>query len=337
MASLRAGIVGVGAMGRNHARVLREMEGVDLVAIADSAGDRFGVAGDARVCASVDEMIAVGLDMAIVAVPTVLHEAAAIPLARAGVPTLIEKPVAGSVVAAQRIEDEFESRGVPSAVGHIERFNQALAELRRRLRAGQVGEVLQIATRRQSPFPTRINDVGVIMDLAVHDLNTTQWLAGSDYASVSAWVARCAGREHEDLVSIAGVLEGGVIANHIVNWLTPFKERQTVVTGEHGTLVADSLNVTLTYYANGASTIEWDQVAQFRGVTEGEVTRYELAPREPLRVEDEAFRDFARGSSSDVVLLREGIRTLQVAAAVQDSSREGHVVVIDRRPETVAD
>jgi predicted dehydrogenase len=310
-------------MGRHHVRVLREIDGVDLVAVADPGGDRFGVAGDLPVGHGVEDLVKAGVDMVVAAVPTSHHAAVAVALAEAGIPTLIEKPVASSPAEAAVIEQAFAKAGVMACVGHVERFNPANSELRRRLADGALGAVYQVATRRQSPFPERIGDVGVVKDLATHDINTTQWLADSDYASIEAQVAHRAARTHEDMVSITGRLANGVLINHIVNWLSPFKERITIVTGERGTFVADTMQVSLTYWANGSIPTEWEQIRQFRGVSEGDVTRFALKTREPLRSEDEAFRDAVLGLRDDVVSLNDGVKTLQVAEAALTSAAQG--------------
>lgn len=321
--NLRAGLIGLGAMGRHHARVLREIDGVDLVAVADPGGDPYGVAGTLPVLPDVEGLIAAGLDTAVVAVPTVYHEQIALALAEAGVHALIEKPVAGTVEEGQRMVDAFNAAGLVGAVGHIERFNPALQELRRRLAEGELGEIYQIITRRQGPFPTRIADVGVVKDLASHDIDLTAWVAQSAYETISAQVAYRSGRTFEDMVLATGSLANGVMVNHTVNWLSPMKERVTVVTGERGAFVADTSTADLTFYANGTMQTEWDSVAAFRGVSEGDVIRYALAKREPLRVEHEAFRDAVLGTGKDIVTLEEGLATLRVAEAMVDSARSG--------------
>lgn len=122
-------------------------------------------------------MIEVGIDAAIVAVPTVFHEEAALALAEAGVHTLVEKPLAASVEAGQRVAEAFKSAGLVGAVGYVERCNPALLEMRKRLAEGQLGDVYQVVTRRQSPFPARISDVGVVKDLATHDVDLAAWVA----------------------------------------------------------------------------------------------------------------------------------------------------------------
>ena len=323
MAVLRAGLLGVGMMGRHHARVLRELDGVELVAIADPGGDPHGVAGGLEILPDIDALIAAGIDIAVVAVPTRFHEDAALKLAAAGVHTLVEKPIAETVEAGKRMVDAFADAGLIGAVGHIERFNPALQQLRRRLEAGDLGNVYQIATRRQGPFPSRIADVGVAKDLASHDVDLTAWVAQSTYVNVFAQTTFKSGREYEDMIAITGRLASGVIVNHLVNWLSPMKERVTIVTGEKGAFVADTATADLTFYANGTIPLEWESVSSFRGVSEGDVTRYAFAKREPLRVEHEAFRDAVLGKESDVVTMEQGLRTLAVVEAALDSARAG--------------
>lgn len=320
--TIRVGLIGLGTMGRHHARVLREVDGVELVAAVDALGDVHGVVGsDVPLFSSVEQAVAVGLDAAVVAVPTAYHEEIGLALAAEGVHCLIEKPVAHDVEAGSRLVDAFESAGLIGAVGHIERYNPALQSLRARVAAGDLGAVYQIATRRQGPFPARIADVGVVKDLATHDIDLTAWLAQSDFESIFAQSAHRSGRPNEDLVSVSGRLRNGIVTNHLVNWLSPMKERVTMVTGEKGTFVADTITADLTFFANGTISTSWDSMATFRGVSEGEMIRYALTKREPLLVEHEAFRDAILGRRHDIVTLREGLATLQVAEAVLESSR----------------
>jgi predicted dehydrogenase len=326
MANLRAGVIGLGSMGRHHVRILKQLEGVDLVAVADPGGDRFRVAGDLPLGSSVEDLIAARLDLAVVAVPTAHHEAVALALAEAKVATMVEKPVAASAAAAHRVTEAFSAAGVVACVGHVERFNPAIAELKARIGQGELGDVYQVATRRQGPFPARISDVGVVKDLATHDINSTQWLAGADYQLVSAQVTHRALREHEDMVVITAKMANGVLANHIVNWLSPMKERLTIVTGERGAFVADSGNVTLTFFANGAVPTEWEPLRQFRGVSEGDMTRYAITTREPLKAENEAFRDAVLGLRQDTIGLADGYKTLLAAEAALESAASGRTV-----------
>ena len=327
--TINVGLIGLGMMGRHHARVLREIEGVELVAVADAMGDPHGVAGATPMFDSVEGLIDAGIDAAVVAVPTKFHEEIGLKLAAAGKHALIEKPVAHDLPAAERLVEAFDKAGVFAAVGHVERFNPALMSMRERIANGDLGEVYQIQTRRQGPFPARIADVGVVKDLGSHDIDLTSWVAQSLYERISANTTYRSGREHEDMVSITGTLKNGIMVNHLVNWLTPFKERLTVVTGERGAYVADTLTADLTFYENGTLESGWDAVTAFRGVSEGTVTRFALEKREPLRNEHEAFRDAILGVHDTAVTLREGLETLRVAEAAIASGKSGESIELN--------
>ncbi len=322
---LRAGLVGLGMMGRHHARVLSSLSDVELVAVCDPMGDPHKAAGDRTVLKTVKELIDTGIDYAMIAAPTAFHEELALELAAAGIHAMVEKPLAIDTQSAEKITAAFKAKGLVGAVGHIERYNPALQQLRMRLEKGELGEVYQIATRRQGPFPARIADVGVIKDLATHDIDLTAWVAGSKYASISARTAHKSGRPHEDLVAATGLLENGIITSHLVNWLTPFKERLTIVTGERGTLVADTLTADLTLYTNASVATQWDSVSAFRGVSEGEVVRYAFPKIEPLLVEHESFRDAVLGlpgATERIVTMEQGLATVAVAQAMIESANK---------------
>ena len=322
--TLRVGLVGLGAMGRNHARVLLGLDGVELVGVVDPAADPAGLTGGVPVFGQLEQLLARRPDYAVVACPTAHHEEVGLQLAARGVHALIEKPLAHTPEAARRLVDAFEAAGLVAGVGHIERFNPAFQQLRARLEAGELGEVFQVVTRRQGPFPHRIADVGVVKDLATHDIDVTSWITGQPYASLSARTATKSGREHEDMVSVVGELADGTIVSHLVNWLSPFKERFTAVTGERGCFVADTLTADLSFHANGAFTTEWEALRAFRGVAEGDMIRYAFPKREPLQVEHERFRDAVLAGSAadaDIVTVWQGLRTVEVSAAVLESAR----------------
>lgn len=317
MGDLRAGLVGYGQMGRHHARVLDALDGVELVGIAEPA-PRDGVSE--RIVDDVEAVIRRGIDLAVVAVPTALHESVGGRLAEAGVHALIEKPVAADVASGLRLAEAFEAAGLVGCVGHIERYNPALQEMRRRLADGELGEVFQVTTRRQGPYPVRVEDVGVVLDLATHDIDLTAWVTQRGYADLSARTAHRSGRQREDLVAAVGRLDDGTVVNHLVNWLSPLKERVTVVLGERGCFIADTVAADLTFHANGVTPVEWDSMASFRGVVQGDMTRYAIAKPEPLAVELAAFRDAVLGISNDVVSIREAARVVGVAEALLRSS-----------------
>ena len=330
---LRAGVIGLGTMGRHHVRVLNALDGVEFVGVADPTGDPTGAAQGGRVFVSDEQLIDTGLDLAVVAAPTEHHEQVALRLAEAGVPTLVEKPLAHTLAAATAITEAFEAAGLVGAVGHIERFNPALQAMRVKLEEGVLGEMYQIATRRQGPFPVRIKDVGVILDLATHDVDLTAWVGGASVAAISARTAHKTGRPHEDLVAATGVLTDGTVTNHLVNWLSPYKEREIVALGEAGALIANTVTADLTFHANGSQLNEWEELTRFRGVSEGDVIRYSIPKPEPLMTEIAAFRDAVLGAdpgdSAGVVTMREGLDAVRVAEAMRRSASEGVTAYLD--------
>lgn len=326
---LRGAVLGLGMMGRHHARLLQSMPGVRFAGAVDPGGDRYGAVVDpALVFASIDELLAAGApDFAVVAVPTEDHPSTVQALAGAGVDLLIEKPLASTVAEGREIVRLCEAAGIRAAVGFVERCNPALLELRRRVQDGQLGEVFLIATERVGPFPGRVRDVGVVKDLATHDLDLVRWLGSAPIDRLAAQTQHRMGREHEDLVLVTGRLASAVSFNTVVDWLSPTKVRRTRVLGERGMLVADTLTADLTFFANGQTTSEWSAVQALRGVSEGDATRYALARREPLLVELEAFLDLlADDPAARVVSLAEGLEAAVYADAVLESAATGETV-----------
>jgi UDP-N-acetylglucosamine 3-dehydrogenase len=330
---LRAATLGLGMMGRHHARILQSLPGVTFAGAVDPAGDRNDAVRDATlVFATLDELLDAGpLDMAVVALPTEEHLPAALRLAEAGVHMLIEKPLAASVEEGEQIVAACERAGVRAAVGHVERFNPALVALRERVLAGQLGDVFLVATERMGPFPERVRDVGVVKDLATHDLDIVTWVADAPIETLAAQTAHRTGRPHEDLVLVTGRLASDVPFNSMVDWLTPTKTRRTRVLGDRGMLVAETVTADLTFYENGQVTSSWASSQALRGVSEGDATRYALARAEPLRTELEAFRDLVVDAGDDpgsVVTLVQGLAALRSAEAVLESAAGGETVRI---------
>lgn len=326
MAQLRAGLIGLGSMGANHARVLAGLAEVEFVGIVDPSPGASANTQGRPVLPDLDALLALGVDYCVVATPTVTHLPLGLQLAQAGVHALIEKPLTLDADEAAVLTAAFEQHRLIGAVGHIERYNPALQQARDRIESGQLGEIYQVATRRQGPYPARIGDVGVILDLATHDIDLTAWVTRQPYAAVSARTAHRSGREHEDLVAVTGLLANGTVTNHLVNWLSPMKERVTVITGERGAFVADTVTADLTFFENGVVPLGWPVLESFRGVTEGNMTRYAFPKPEPLAVEHERFRDAVLGRSEDHIPFAAGARTVVVARAVLESANTGATV-----------
>ncbi len=163
--------------------------------------------------------------------------------------------------------------------------------------------------------------MGVIKDLATHDLDIVRWLAGEEIAKYAGFVSHQMGREHEDLVSIAGQTESGITVNIQTNWVTPVKRRSVLVIGQRGAFEADMLTSDLTYFSNNAVPTEWDHLAGMRGVSEGDIVRYAIRKPEPLRTELSAFVSGVRtGNLEGFATAADGLATLILAENILGNS-----------------
>jgi predicted dehydrogenase len=323
--SLKVGLFGLGMMGKNHARVLSEIEGVSLVSIIDSSlvgqkSNGLTVLGND---VDLDQ-----IDYAVISVPTVSHLEVALNLIDKRISLLIEKPLAHSSVAGLDILNASNAYGVKVGIGHIERFNAAMRKAKEALETGILGEVIQVCSRRTGPFPNRVKDVGVVLDLATHDIDATAWLTSSEYQSVYANGYSNPGREFEDAVHISAKLNTGIIVNHEINWISPLKERKTIVTGTQGSMVIDTLTSDLTIYEQPDTTLENNFLAQLKGTSHGSVYSPSFVKREALVIEHETFRDFLLGKSNDVVSPESGLKTLYTAEAILESLKTSKAVTL---------
>ena len=169
---------------------------------------------------------------------------------------------------------------VPLMIGHVERFNPAVLELKRQLQDGKLGRVFQVHARRTGPFPKRVRDVGVVHDLAPHDIDIMRFLLDSEVERVYAETEQRISTEHEDMLSGLLRFRNGVVGVLEVNWLTPIKVRELSVLGEKGLFTVDYLEQELLFYPKEEAA--------------GAPTQIPLQKREPLRVELEAFVEAVR-------------------------------------------
>ena len=337
---LAAAVIGLGAMGINHARVYGEMEGVELVAAADPAAERRRLAarqrraGSPRTYADYREMLArERLDLVSVAVPTRLHREVALAALERRVATLVEKPIAADLEEGQAILAAAEKAGCQLMVGHVERFNPAVQELKRRLEAGELGRVFLARAERVGPFSQRTRDVGVVHDLATHDIDVMRFLLASEVERVYAETEAGLRTEHEDLLSAVMRFRSGVVGLLEVNWLTPAKVRRLALVGEAGMFVVDYLTQELVFYereSTGAACLpgQGPSLAALTGGGEGAMTRIPVEKKEPLRAELEAFAESVALGSPSPVPAGEALAALEVATRLVESGRTGCVVQV---------
>jgi UDP-N-acetylglucosamine 3-dehydrogenase len=337
----KVAVIGVGAMGRNHARVYAEMEAVELVGIADA--DAVAAGQVARRYATpaytdyLDLLAEQRPDAVTIAVPTVDHLEVALEVINHGIHLLIEKPIAFRSDEACQIIQAAEDAGVQLMIGHIERFNPAVTALKARLAAGELGRVFQMDAHRQGPFPARVKDVGVVIDLAVHDLDVMRYVSGAEVIRVYAETERRIHSTREDLLTGLVRLDDGSIGTLTINWLTPTKIRDLYVTGECGLFRVDYLTQDLYFYENAtAGDEEWETIRILRGVSEGRMIRHVVAKKEPLRAEQEAFLAAVHGEAPVAVTGIDGLKALELAQAVVTSGLEHRPIeiLIDPRQTT---
>jgi UDP-N-acetylglucosamine 3-dehydrogenase len=318
-------------MGRNHARVYSEMPDVQLVGVADqdataatTLAERLGCRGYGNHRELLEREKP---DAVTVAVPTHAHASVAKDALRAGCHVLVEKPIAATLEEADELIAAAAAARRVLMVGHIERFNPAVIDLKKRIAEGQLGRVFQCHARRLGPFPPRIRDVGVVVDLATHDLDLMLYLTGSRAVRVYAETKREVHTSNEDLVSGLVRFEDGVVGVLEINWLTPTKIRELAVTGERGMFRADYLTQDLYFFENAElKQGGWEQLSMLRGVSEGAMVKYALQRREPLRNELEAFLAAANGDDSAIVSGEDGKEALRLALALIESGQRGQAV-----------
>jgi len=323
VSKVKVALIGLGVMGRNHARVLKQLPDIELVAVFDP---RFSNCSDFPMVDNLEGIFQSKPDYCVLATPTKSHEEIILKLVERNINILIEKPLSFSSQSAERIKLRIEKTDLVVGVGHIERFNAALIEAKRRLANLELGRIYQISTRRIGPFPERIVDVGVVLDLATHDIDLTKWIADAEYKSVHAEVFFRTEATNEDCLVAIGKLDSGILVSHNVNWLSPLKERKVVITGEKGTFVVDTLRSDLTLYENGTIVNEQKVISHFRGTKQGQITTYEFEKPEALVTEHIEFIKAILGQQSSYVTLNEAIQTIVVAEQMLtncDASRGG--------------
>jgi predicted dehydrogenase len=330
---VRAAVIGLGAMGANHARVYGSIDGVELCAVADPDGARTAAAtrdnsarGYADVRTLLDEERP---DLVSIAVPTRAHVDVAAAVIERGLPLLVEKPLAATLDEGRSIRDMARDAGVPLTVGHIERFNPAVRELKALLEAGELGRVFQVHARRVGPFPERVRDVGVVLDLAPHDIDVMRFLLGSEITRVHAETEQRVNTDFEDMLIGTLRFANGAVGVLDVNWLTPTKIRELSVLGERGMFVVDYLARELRFYENDAAPREqpagWP-ARHLKGVSEGPMREIAIEKREPLRVELEAFVASVREGTPPEVTADDALAAIAVSEALVRSAKDGRAV-----------
>lgn len=329
---VKVGMVGAGSMGSNHLRVLSDFDAkrAQLVGIAEpvqavreKAVNRFRVAAFEQYQQMIEETKP---DLVVVAVPTNLHFEVANYALDTGHHVLVEKPIATTLEEAETLIQLAKRRSVHLAVGHVERFNPAVMALKQLLAQGDLGTIFSLHARRLGPFPPRIRDVGVTLDLATHDLDAMRYLTGEEVAHVYAETQQRVHQTHEDLLLGMVRFVNGALGVLDVNWLTPSKVRELTVTGERGMYLVNYLSQDLYFYENDYSPTSWDALRSITGVSEGTMTRLKVQKSEPLRLEYEDILTAIEQDSQPTVTGEDGLAVLQLAHQLLSATHAGKVI-----------
>ncbi len=311
MRTIKAAVIGCGSWGRNHARVYRELPGVELAAVSDlnpetakQIGDRYGAPSYTDPKPIIDDP---GIDLVSICTSTITHPDIALAAIEAGKHVLVEKPMTNTIAEARSLIRAAEKHRVKLAVGFVERFNPAVQEAIKRVQAAEIGDVLLSLATRVSRSPGRIGDVGVIKDLAIHDIDIIDHLHG-DHAQTVFAVAGSIQHKFEDYAQINIAYGGNRNAIVSTNWLTPRRIRTLVVTGTEGIINVE--------YTTQQITVENNE----------RLTQPYLPYQEPLQLELRSITDAIRDDTPPKVTGEDGLRALTICEAALKSAKTGRQI-----------
>ncbi len=317
---LNAGVIGVGNMGRHHARNYAEIPSTNLVAVADVNGKIAKEVADRYKCKSYHDykemLLKEKLDMISIAVPTKIHKKIALDCIAKGLNILIEKPIAGTVEDAKKIVQTAKQKGIKFTVGHIERFNPAVLKLKEMIEKGKIGELVSIVTFRFGPTPPQIKDANVVIDIGVHDIDIMNWFFGKLPQKVTAQGGKALHVATEDHVE-AFLNYGSGTGVLLSNWITPFKVRKLTVSGTKAYVELDYITQKLDFYESNVVT-SFDDFGDFL-IKFGENEKkkeVKVHNTEPLRAEIISFVKSILTNTRPMVTAREAIEALDIAQKI---------------------
>jgi len=326
--NIRTGVVGVGSMGQNHARIYNEVS--NLVGVADPnekqgrlIAERFGV----KWFSDYNEMLE-KVDAITVAVPTVLHREVAETAAKKGIHLLVEKPLAENVEDAKAIIAKTDVSSVVLSVGHVERHNPVIEYTKKAIDSGKWGDIISISSRRVSRYPERIKDVGVVFDLGIHDLDILRYLAGGEVSQLFALGGSLEYKNIEDHASVMLGFDNGIKSFCEISWLTPMKVRQTFLTCTKAYIILDYMDQTVSVLSSKYENI--DQGNLFGTETSVKNEKAEVLKGEPLKNEIIDFLESItlnqKGIKSEpLVTGKDGLAAVVLAEKVLESLRSGNI------------
>ena len=308
METVNVGVIGVGAMGYNHARVYSKLENANLVAVADvveKTVKKVAKKYKTKAYCEIEELLKdPEIEVVSVCVPTTFHHEVVMQAIEYGKHVLVEKPIAFTAEEAEEMIAAAKEKGVKLATGHVERFNPAVQKAKDLIDNDVIGDLVAVSAKRVGPFPPRIKDVGVAIDLAIHDLDVMNFLIDEEveqvYASMSSILDKCEFEDHAEIMvnfeeDITGLLE--------VNWLTPYKRRQIEITGTAGIITVDYITQSIDVYGKFAQDVT-------------------IKHEEPLIKELSSFLNCVINDTEPEITGEDGLKALKMVLAANKSSKE---------------
>lgn len=308
MRTINVGVIGVGAMGYNHTRVYSRLDNVNLVAVSDVSEKTLNKVCkkyDAEGYTDYEELLKnPEIEAVSICVPTTRHYDAVMEAIKQGKHVLVEKPIAFTLEEAKKMIKAAEEKGVILATGHVERFNPAVQKAKELIENDVIGDIVSASAKRVGPFPPRIQDVGVTIDLAIHDLDVMYYLFDEEvnqvYGTMGSILDKCDFEDHAEIMvnfenEGTGILE--------VNWLTPYKRRQIEITGTDGIISVDYIKQNLDVYGKFAQDIQ-------------------IKHEEPLKEELKSFIEAVINKNKPAITGEDGLNALKMVIAATKSSKQ---------------
>ena len=315
MNKVNVGVIGVGAMGYNHARVYSKLENANLMAVSDllkEKSEEVSKEYNTKGFMDYNEILNMPeIDAVSVCVPTTHHFNVVMDAIEHGKHVLVEKPIAFTLREAKTMVKAAKDEGVKLATGHVERFNPAVEKSKELIKSDIIGEIVSASAKRVGPFPPRIKDVGVAIDLAIHEVDIMFYLFESPvsriYANMGSRLEKC---EYEDHAEIMSKFKNGIIGMLEVNWLTPYKKRKLEITGVEGIIAIDYIDQSVNVYGKSTQNVD-------------------VPYKEPLREELSSFLSAVKNDEDPKITGEDGIHALKVVTAAMKSAKDNSPVDIN--------
>jgi len=332
---VKIGVIGIGVWGYNHVRVLSEVEESNLVAVSDLNNNRAKeISTRFRIpnyYSDHNKMLEKeDLDAVIIAVPSKFHKNVFLDCIKHNIAIFIEKPIADTLESADEMIIALENKNVVFTVGHIERFNPVIMKIRELIESNYAGEIYLVDTIRSGPFPKRLYDVGILADLAVHDVDIINYLIGR-IKQLYSNIIFSNGREiyAKVLFKVSETVKG----SSEFSWVSPKRIREIKIHGTKGTIVGDYTNQSVWFYENAdfieGTFTDYQSMVVGGSISEGKVIRFPISKSEPLKNEIKHFIYCVKNKKKPFITAEESREALKIATLIFKSGEEDKIIEVE--------